>query len=84
MQQQMQERMKAAAALKIKGKDAIAPTRIEMATTPDGRTISFLFPRSSDIGMDDKEVAFETAMGPREIKVKFTLKDMVYGGKLAL
>ena len=84
MQQQMQERMKAAAALKIKGKDAIAPTRIEMATTPDGRTISFLFPRSSDIGMDDKEVAFETAMGPREIKVKFTLKDTVYGGKLAL
>ncbi|MGA2324803.1 MAG: hypothetical protein ABSH05_00810 [Bryobacteraceae bacterium] len=84
MQQQIQERMKAATALRIKGKDAIAPTRVETAATPDGRTISFLFPRSAGISLDDKEVAFETAMGPREVKVKFTLRDMLFGGKLAL
>lgn len=44
----------------------------------------FYFSRLDDISMDDKQVMFSTKLGPMEIKAKFTLKDMLYHGKLAL
>jgi len=44
----------------------------------------FYFSRTDDISMDDKQVMFSTKMGPMEIKTRFTLKDMLYHGKLAL
>jgi hypothetical protein len=44
----------------------------------------FYFSRMDDISMDDKQVTFSTKLGPMEIKAKFTLKDMLYHGKLAL
>lgn len=44
----------------------------------------FYFSRLDDISMDDKQVSFSTKLGPMEIKAKFTLKDMLYHGKLAL
>jgi hypothetical protein len=78
------DRMKAATALKIKGKGALPPARIETSATPEGRSISFLFPRAAALSLDDKEVVFETVVGPSQIKVKFSLKDMLYHGKLEL
>jgi hypothetical protein len=85
MQQRLEQRMKDATTLKIKGRDPIAPARVESISTPEGgRTVIFLFPRTAAIGMDDKEVDFETAMGPQEITAKFRLKDMLYHGKLDL
>ncbi len=78
------DRMKAATALRIKGKGALPPARIESSASLQGRSISCLFPRAAAIGLDDKEVSFETAVGPSAIKVKFTLKDMLYHGKLEL
>jgi hypothetical protein len=47
-------------------------------------TIRFYFPRSTDLSLDDKEVAFLTRVGPMEVKQKFVLKEMTFGGKLAL
>jgi hypothetical protein len=84
MRERMQERMKQATALHLTGQDAIAPARIEMVEGDQGRITVFLFPRTRAISADDKEVSFETAMGPLEVKTKFVLKDMQYHGKLAL
>jgi len=44
----------------------------------------FYFSRLDDLSMDDKQVQFVTKMGPVEIKAKFTFKEMVYKGKLAI
>ena len=82
---QMQDRLKELSVLKLKGSGgSIAPTRVEVSNAPGGRVISLLFPRTEAISLDDQEVDFETAVGRREIKVKFTLKEMVYRGKLEL
>jgi hypothetical protein len=52
--------------------------------TEQGQVTAFLFLRTATIEADDKEVTFETAMGPLGIKCKFVLKEMIYQGKLAL
>jgi len=44
----------------------------------------FYFPRLEPIKPEDKQITFVTKLGPIEIKAKFTLKDMVYRGKLEL
>jgi hypothetical protein len=44
----------------------------------------FYFSRLDDLSMDDKQVQFVTKMGPVEIKAKFTFKEMLYKGKLAI
>ena len=85
MQRRLEQRLKDATKLTIKGRDPIAPARVESISTPEGgRTAIFLFPRTAAISMDDTEVKFETAMGPQEITAKFRLKDMLYHGKLDL
>lgn len=80
----MQERLIEVTSLRIKGQDSVAPAKIEALQTGAGTMTLFLFPRTRAINLDDKEVAFETSMGPMAIKTKFTLKDMVYDGQLAL
>ena len=42
----------------------------------------FYFPRAEPI--KDGQVTFTTKMGPVEVKCKFTVKDMMYRGKLEL
>ena len=44
----------------------------------------FYFSRFDPITPANKEITFTTKMGPLEIKAKFTLKDMMYKGKLGL
>ena len=44
----------------------------------------FYFSKLDEISLDDKQVTFVTKLGPVEIRTKFTPKDMVYRGKLAL
>jgi hypothetical protein len=82
--EQMQQRMREATSLKVKGKDPIAPVRIETIETGGGMLTVFLFPRGAAITPADKEVTFETALGPMAIKSKFNLKDMQYQGRPAL
>jgi hypothetical protein len=78
------ERLKMITVLRIKGKNSVSPARIETFTTPEGPATSFLFSRDVPISLDDKELSFETQLGPNSVKMKFTLKDMVYHGKLEL
>jgi hypothetical protein len=44
----------------------------------------FYFSRLDAISLDDKQVTFITKFGPVELRTKFTPKDMLYRGKLAL
>jgi hypothetical protein len=78
------ERLKMITVLRIKGKNSVSPARIETFITPEGPATSFLFSRDVPISLDDKELSFETQLGPNSVKMKFTLKDMVYHGKLEL
>jgi hypothetical protein len=44
----------------------------------------FYFSKLDGISIDDKQVTFVTKLGPIDVRTRFTLKDMVYRGKLAL
>ena len=80
----MRERFKEVSRLNRKGKDPIGAAKVEGAPSAEGTTLRFYFPRSEPIEAADKEVVFETKMGPMELKTKFALKDMVLDGKLAI
>ena len=85
MSPEQQERLKAVTNLTAKTKEAIQPGKIDGMTEEDGKmTLRFYFPRSADFSLDDKEVTFQTRVGPMEVKQKFVLKDMTFDGKLAL
>jgi len=65
-----------------KDKDPIAAESAQKL--PGEAGIAFLFPKTTAIGLDDKEVEFVSKVGPIEVKRKFKLKDMVVGDKLEL
>lgn len=79
---QMRERMKASTSLQCKGR-TIRPSRMQFSE--DDGLLLFFFPQDDNpIKLADKEVTFTTRLGPLELKVKFTLKDMQRNGKLEL
>jgi hypothetical protein len=85
MTSEQQERLKAATNLAAKGKEPVQPGKIDVIPGDDGKmTVRFYFPRSAEFSLDDKELNFYTRVGPMEVKQKFVLKDMTFGGKLAL
>jgi hypothetical protein len=45
---------------------------------------AFYFSRLDNITLDDKLISFYTKVGQSEIRAKFTLKEMMYQGKLAV
>jgi hypothetical protein len=81
---QIQARLQQVTSLQRKNKEPIVPARVEILPTTEGPMVTFLFPRSENIVLEDKEVTFESAPGPFEVKTKFKLKDMVYQDQLAL
>jgi hypothetical protein len=50
----------------------------------NGPGIAFYFSRRDNITLEDKVMSFYTKVGSSEIRAKFTLKEMMYQGKLAL
>ena len=82
--EQMRKRLASAAILERKGKDPIAAADVGFVKSGEKLTVVFLFPRTTAIETTDKEVTFQFKGGPMEAKAKFPLKDMMYGGKLAL
>ncbi len=66
--------------LERKGGSPIYLERLE----PGATGTLFYFSRFDPITPANKEITFTTKMGPLEIKAKFTLKDMMYKGKLEL
>lgn len=84
-QKAMLARLKESAAIERKGKDPIHPDMADSVNSARGSVIMMAFSRKAQpISLEDKEVLFHAKMGPMEIKAKFPLKDMVYGGQLAL
>jgi hypothetical protein len=81
VQAQMFDQAKQTTRLERKGKDPIAPSVMTMT----GRSLVMLFPQGTQpITLDDKEVTLVLKVGLPELKTKFSLKDMVYMGKLEL
>jgi len=71
--------------LERKGKDSIPCSRVEMSKGEDTNTLTFYFePGSAPIQAGDKEVTFNTKIGPLQVKAKFVPKEMIFDGKLAL
>ncbi len=66
--------------------DQIKLSRVEPApkTSFSSEGTLFYFSRLLALQVEDKEVTFSTKLGPLEVKCKFTLKDMLYRGKLEL
>jgi len=71
--------------LERKGKESIPCSRVEMSRGEDSNRVIYYFdPGSTPISPQDKEVTFNTKMGPVQVRAKFTLKEMTFEGKLAL
>ena len=75
------DRIKSAASLTAKGKDAVPADLAQLA----GNALLLGFPKDSlKLSADDKEVAFATMIGRIVIKAKFSFKEMMYHESLAI
>ena len=70
--------------LKIGKKAPLAPKNIELQTRQQTVDVFLAFPKNEPITLDDKEVELDLKLGVMQAKKKFSLKDMVYNGKLEL
>jgi hypothetical protein len=70
--------------LLVKGKDPIAPSDVQVGGNEQRALVLFIFPKTSPLSLDDKDVEFSTKLGALIVKQKFHLKDMVFNGKLDL
>ena len=81
----MADAVKAETMLKRKGQEPIAPEDIRLFRDADQSIrIVYLFPKTDVITLDDKDVEFVTKLSGVDVKKKFKLADMVFGGQLAL
>jgi len=70
--------------LSVKGKDAVHPQDVQTGGNEQRAVVLFLFPKTTPLSVDDKDVEFSTKLGQIMVKQKFHLKDMVFNGKLDL
>jgi hypothetical protein len=83
--EQFKQRLVQSTSLVRKGKDPIPAVTVGFLQAAKGVTIVYLFPKKdAAMDADDKEVIFQSKMGPMEVKAKFALKDMMFDGKPAL
>jgi hypothetical protein len=68
----------------VKGKDPIQATDLQIGGNEQRPVLVFIFPKTTPITLDDKDVEFSTKLGSIAVKQKFHLKDMVLNGKLDL
>jgi hypothetical protein len=81
----LREALKNLTRLERKGKDPIPLEDVQLVPLETGGVIvAFIFPRTAAITLEDREVAFVTKMGSIDVKRKFSLRDMVFEGKLQL
>jgi hypothetical protein len=80
---EMKEKIKAVTTLHRKGKADLHPEVVEIVDGA-GQTMVFRFARTDEITLEDKDVEFVTRLGQTDIKRKFSLKDMVFQGRLSL
>lgn len=70
--------------LKAGKKAPVAPKNVDAQGRTQSVELIFSFPRTAPATLDDKEIEVNLKLGELELKRKFTLKDMVYNGKLEL
>ena len=70
--------------LKRKKKDPINPDEIQVQSQEESVSFYFMFPKTDEITVDDKDVEFVMKTQRFEVKRKFKLKNMVFNGKLSL
>jgi hypothetical protein len=70
--------------LSVKGRDPIAASDLQTGGNERNAVVLFLFPKTSPLSLDDKEVEFTSRLGPLVVRQKFHLKEMVFNGKLEL
>lgn len=70
--------------LKIGRRDPVPPEKVDFQTRVQSVDAYFAFPRTKPIMLEDKEVEVDLKLGTMEAKRKFSLKDLVYNGKLEL
>jgi hypothetical protein len=80
----MRAAMKEQTTLTVKGKPEIHPADVGMGPPGQVMEIFFVFPKTTEFTLADKEVEFATHLGTIEVKHKFKLKDMVINGNLEL
>ena len=80
----LQKALQGVTTLAVKGKDLLRPSGVQMLPTDKSAVIYFLFPKTTPIALEDREVEFSTRLGPMEFKKKFKLREMVFAGKLEL
>lgn len=82
--ERLNEIAKTGTSLRIKDKDPIPAQRAEAVTREKVVDLYFIFPNTSPIVLEDKEVEFVASVGRIEVRRKFKLKDMMVGDKLEL
>jgi hypothetical protein len=70
--------------VKIGKKAPITPTDVTAQSRTQSVELIFAFPKSDPATLDDKDAEVDFRLGQVELKKKFTLKEMVYNGKLEL
>ena len=82
----MGDALKAGAMLKRKDAQPIAPEDVRLFRVAADQSLQlvFLFPRTDPVTLDHEEVEFVAGLGVTDLKKKFKLEDMVYGGGLEL
>ena len=83
--QRMEEQFRETAGLLRKGKDPLRPARVHTVEQAGRRAELLFFPRTPlPITLEDKAVTLASSIGPAQLRVNFSLKDMLYRGKLEL
>ena len=83
--QRMEEQFKETAELIRKGREPIHPERLHTVEQAGRRAVLLFFPRAPrPITLEDREVTLAGSIGPAQLRIDFSLKDMLYRGKLEL
>jgi hypothetical protein len=70
---------------KASGKDGIAPAKLDELRNGEASMLILYFAREGNaISAEDKEITLQMKMGPLALKARFSPKEMVYDGKLAI
>lgn len=82
--ERMCRRMEQTTYLKPKGRPAFRPDHILALPWDQALLLLVFFPRTEDLSLDDREVAFQSINGIVELKATFDLQKMRFLGKLSL
>ena len=78
------DRLKGVTFLEVRGKRDLQPGVVQQQTSSYGSVLFGFSKEMLTIAADDKDVLFTTTFGRLNLKAKFTLKEMLYRGELAV